>query len=64
VADTPQPKAKMKRGRKSKNAVTEVVAPEEYMLEARDEVAQMSVASNTPWAPVMWTSEAQIASVL
>ena len=69
VADTPQPKAKRKRGPKSKNAVTEVVPPEASILEAsipeaRDNVAQMSGALNTPYAPVMWTSEAHIASVL
>lgn len=64
VADTPQPKAKRKRGPKSKNAVTEVVPPEANIPEARDNVAHISEALNTPYAPVMWTSEAHIASVL
>jgi hypothetical protein len=62
VTDTPQPKAKRKCGRKSKNAVPEVVA-EANIPEARDNVAQMSEASDTPYAPTMWRGEAQVAPV-
>lgn len=91
VADILQPKAKRKRGPKSKNEVAllqanipeastsaasipeasipeanipEAGIPEVGIPEARDNVAQMSEALNTPYALVIWTSEAHIASVL
>ena len=60
-ADTPQPKAKRKR--KSKKAVPEVAATEADILEARDNVSQMSEALNTPYASMMWTNDVQVAPV-
>jgi hypothetical protein len=60
-ADIPQPKAKRKRN--SKKAVPEVAATEADIPEARDNLSQMSEALNTPYAPMMWTNDVQVAPV-
>jgi len=69
VADTPQPKSQRKRGRKNKNAVPEVL-PVANISEASDKVVQMSETSDpvrapviAHIAPVLWTSEVQVAPV-
>jgi len=44
-------------------SIPEASIPEASISEARDNVAQMSEALDTPYAPVMWTSEVQVAPV-